>query len=56
MVRPMSVKSWREIPSVKTRGRKTQMVVRVEEAMAPATWDAPLTAAFAADIPCARRR
>ena len=56
MVRPISVKSCREIPSVNTMGRKTQIVVRVEAVMAPATWDAPLTAAAAAGTPCARSR
>ena len=56
MVRPISVKSWRVIPSVNTMGRNTQMVVSVEAMIAPATCPAPFTAAWAAGMPSERRR
>ena len=56
MVRPMSAKSSREIPSVKTTGRKTQIVVNVEATMAAATCFAPSTAASCRARPISRQR
>ena len=40
------------VPDVKTIGKKTQIVVTVEDVMAPATCLAPCTAALGAVIPC----
>ena len=45
MVSPISTNNCRVIPSVKTIGKNTHTVVRVEAMMAPATSPAPSTAA-----------
>ena len=51
MVSAISWKSCLVMPSTNTMGRKTQIVVRVEEVIAPATCDAPETAAFTGESP-----
>ena len=56
MVRAISTSSWRTRPSVKMKGRNTQMVVMVLDTMEPDTCRAPCTAARAAGTPRLRRR
>ena len=51
IVRPMSVNNCLVIPSVKTIGKNTQIVVRVEAKIAPDTCLAPYTAALNLFIP-----
>ena len=46
MVNAKSVNNCLVRPSTKTMGTNTQMVVKVEDVTAPATWVAPATAAF----------
>ncbi len=51
MVKPISTKSCRVIPSVNTIGANTHTVVRVDAVMAPPTCFAPSTAAFREELP-----
>ena len=56
MVSARSVNNSLVSPSTKTIGKNTQMVVKVDAITAPATCDAPATAAFMALSPFAIKR